>query len=310
MRLRKSLSGALVQEKPTGRQRGDVLERFMIYSSPPCVTWHITNLCNLNCVHCYSRGCGEYNELDMEEVNQIIEGIAQANIFKVHFGGGEPFMRPDIIEIIASLCGRNIAVSVSTNGLLVDGQKVRELKRAGLSSVYISIDSVEPAIHDRIRGCAGAHDGTVASAKRFVEAGIEVFLCTVISKWNHRDIYKLKAFGESLGIFKMNAKIFRPAGNGQASSVDFSISQKETAAFLNTVDSVNNSGSFTVKVEACPCKLKSFIILPNGDVPHCCYNLELLGSALREDIRSIWARLVQEPKCHGFSAAPAGVSNL
>jgi len=246
--------------------------------------------------------------MGMADVLQVVDRIAKANTFKVHFGGGEPFMRPEIVEVTAALAQRNILVGVSTNGMLVNESLAERMRAAGLSSAYVSIDSVDPCVHDGIRGRAGTHKKALACARRFVAMEVEVFLCTVISRRNHKDIRALAEFGAANGIFKMNAKIFRPVGNGLASAAELMLSEDEAAQAQASIAAVNKSGACRIIVESCPCKPEHLIVLPNGDVPRCCYKPGPLGNVLRDDLRSIWARVIQGPQCPGILQAPAEVA--
>lgn len=115
----------------------------------------ITNRCNLNCKHCYWRKnfVGE-EKLTPEEFEDVIEeNFIKNNILEVALTGGEPLLRPEIIELFDE---KGVCFDIVTNGTL-------PLKDFGQYEYYISIDGNEE-IHDEIRG-----EGTYSKVKRNVE---------------------------------------------------------------------------------------------------------------------------------------------
>ena len=70
---------------------------------PIYVWWDITNRCNLNCLHCYSRSGESYyssDELNTIEIKNLISDLSANRIFYIYFLGGEPFIRPDFMDIL------------------------------------------------------------------------------------------------------------------------------------------------------------------------------------------------------------------
>ena len=67
----------------------------------PIVVWNATRRCNLNCIHCYtdSRDKPYPNELTTAEAKTMIGDLARFGVPALLFSGGEPLMRPDVIEL-------------------------------------------------------------------------------------------------------------------------------------------------------------------------------------------------------------------
>ncbi len=105
--------------------------------------YDITNRCNLNCKHCYWReSYAEGEELSKKQFEDIIEEkFIGNNIIQVALTGGEPLLRPEIIELFNE---KGVSFDIVTNGTL-------PLKDFGQSEYYISIDGNEE-IHNKIRG--------------------------------------------------------------------------------------------------------------------------------------------------------------
>jgi MoaA/NifB/PqqE/SkfB family radical SAM enzyme len=75
----------------------------------------ISNRCNLHCEYCYvGNKCGD--ELDTAEWKYIIKNLARYGVFQVSFGGGEPTMRPDLLELASWVDKCSMNLGMTTNG--------------------------------------------------------------------------------------------------------------------------------------------------------------------------------------------------
>jgi len=111
----------------------------------------LTSRCNLSCIYCHAEG--EKNpdaEMSAQEIIGIMNVAAKFGIRSIKFTGGEPLIRPDILEIIRAV-PRGIESSLTTNGILL-ADMAEDLKSAGLRRVNISLDSLNPDTYKRITG--------------------------------------------------------------------------------------------------------------------------------------------------------------
>ena len=112
----------------------------------------VTQRCNLNCLYCGSE-CPDLNEMTAEEIKQAVEAFALCGINKVRLTGGEPLVRNDIAEIaesISRISGIEKLV-LTTNGVGLK-KYAYDLKNAGVSTVNVSIDSLDRNNYKRITG--------------------------------------------------------------------------------------------------------------------------------------------------------------
>lgn len=114
----------------------------------------LTDACNLRCVYCLPENA-RFQPRDMlltdEELLRLLTLFARAGFRKVRFTGGEPTLRSSLVEIVAAtsrLPGVE-TVGLTTNGLLLAAQAAA-LKAAGLTSVNVSIDSLDQDRFGRI----------------------------------------------------------------------------------------------------------------------------------------------------------------
>ncbi len=116
-------------------------------------------VCNLACLHCFI-SCGPNNDSHpVMSTEQVLETLEDAKSFapkEVYFTGGEPFMHPDIREIIEATL-RLAPLSILTNGILIDDEMAAWLGETFRSSRYsldirVSLDGTTAEENDAIRG--------------------------------------------------------------------------------------------------------------------------------------------------------------
>ena len=118
--------------------------------------WLYTNFdCNLRCDYCCVRSSprAPRRALGLERVRRIASEAAALGVKEIFVTGGEPFMLPDIGEIIA-VCAAAAPVTVLTNGMLFAGRRLETLRALPRERVafQISLDSPTPDRHDAHRG--------------------------------------------------------------------------------------------------------------------------------------------------------------
>jgi Fe-coproporphyrin III synthase len=174
-----------------GRQSGSLPSHLLQFSADkkPVVVWNMTRRCNLKCVHCYAQARDEVfpDELSTAEGKAILDDLAGFGCPVVLFSGGEPLMRPDLVELAAYAVEKKMRAVISTNGTLITPAKARELKTVGLSYVGISLDGMEE-INDRFRGCRGAFRMALDGIAACQEAGIKVGLRFTMNRRNALEI--------------------------------------------------------------------------------------------------------------------------
>jgi cyclic pyranopterin phosphate synthase len=130
----------------------------------------LTPKCNLNCIYCHREGeVKPQAELSKEEIAEILRVAAKFEIRSVKFTGGEPLLRPDIVDIIRSV-PPTMESSMTTNGLLL-GKYAHDLKAAGMKRVNVSIDSINRETYKKITG-SDRLDDVLLGMQAALDAGL------------------------------------------------------------------------------------------------------------------------------------------
>jgi cyclic pyranopterin phosphate synthase len=130
----------------------------------------LTPKCNLSCIYCHREGeQSPKDQLSSEEIAEILRVAAKFAIRSVKFTGGEPLLRPDLLEIIRSV-PEGMESSLTTNGTLL-ATLASGLKEAGLRRVNVSLDSLNPVTYKKITGIDRLTD-VLAGITAAVDAGL------------------------------------------------------------------------------------------------------------------------------------------
>ncbi len=144
--------------------------------------WEVTLKCDLACRHCGSRaGRARPDELTTAECLDLVRQLAELGVLEVSLIGGEAYLRPDWLEIVAAVRAAGMQCTMVTGGRGLTPERAQAAAAAGLQSVSVSIDGA-PATHDRLRGLAGAHAGALEAARHLKAAGLPVAVNTQINR--------------------------------------------------------------------------------------------------------------------------------
>jgi 12,18-didecarboxysiroheme deacetylase len=174
-----------------GRHSGRLPSHLLQFSQDkkPVVVWNMTRRCNLKCVHCYAQALDRDfpDELTTAEGKALLDDLAAFGCPVVLFSGGEPLLRPDLVELAAYAVAKGMRAVISTNGTLITPSVARALKDIGLSYVGISLDGMEQ-VNDRFRGVKGAFRRALEGIAACQEAGIKVGLRFTMNRRNAAEI--------------------------------------------------------------------------------------------------------------------------
>lgn len=115
----------------------------------------VTDRCNLRCVYCMPpegvKSVSHEEILSMEEIYRVVEAGSLMGIRKVRLTGGEPLVRLGLVGLMDKInrLPEIDDISITTNGVLLK-EMGKDLKKAGLKRVNISLDSMRPNLYQKI----------------------------------------------------------------------------------------------------------------------------------------------------------------
>jgi radical SAM protein with 4Fe4S-binding SPASM domain len=193
------------------------VRRPFVPGAPYQVVWNITKACNFNCLHCYENaGRKADDEATPEMVIQGIEKLAKAGVASIAFSGGEPTLLPHMIDYVRKANELGMYVAIATNGwVFANKNVVKKYREAGLQFVQISLDGVDPEVHDSFRRVKGSWQRAVQAIKNCKEEGMFVEISMTVTKYNINDVKKMMEFARQLNANWLMIYNFVPTGRGR-----------------------------------------------------------------------------------------------
>jgi radical SAM protein with 4Fe4S-binding SPASM domain len=127
--------------------------------------------------------------------------------------GGEPFMRPDLFEILEHACGLGMAVGVASNGTTLTPERAARLARMGVDRYQVSLDG-PPASHDELRQWPGLFERVRRTIRLARERGLRTHVCCTINRLNWQQLDPFAALVAESGVQRLNFSRYVPTGRG------------------------------------------------------------------------------------------------
>ena len=127
----------------------------------------ITERCNLHCAHCFISAGNYGGTMPIGIIrNVVIPKLKDCRAISVTLTGGEPFVHPEIIEIVHLLRNANIRVGICTNGTSVSQEQMEMLAKIGNVHLNVSLDGFRSESHGKFRGDKASFAKTVETIRR------------------------------------------------------------------------------------------------------------------------------------------------
>lgn len=272
------------------------------------VSWNVTNACNMYCAHCYrDAGCKAEDEISTADAKKLLTEIKRAGFQIMIFSGGEPLMRPDILELVKFASDLGLFPVFGTNGTLITPQMAKDLKAAGARAMGISLDSLDAAKHDKFRSFPGGWQGAVDGMKNCKAAGLPFQIHTTVMDWNAPELEDMIDFAVEIGARAHHFFFLVPTGRAATIEEEslraeqyedvltrimkkqqtVPIELKPTCApqFLRIAAELGMKSRFH---RGCLAGLSYCIISPKGKVQPCAYLKEYLGDVRETPFDEIW----------------------
>lgn len=193
---------------------------------PIAVQIHVTNRCHLACGHCY-RVMEPLPELETHAIKDVLGQLAGAGTLQVTFSGGEPLLRPDLLEIARHARQMRMAVLLYTTATLLTPTLADALAEIGFLEVHVSIYSDDPAVHDGITGVQGSHERSMAGISWLRERRVPVRLKCSVMRDNLGSFRGVASLAAQLGCRYQFDPVLIPRTDGDRTPLARSLSPDE-----------------------------------------------------------------------------------
>ncbi len=265
----------------------------------------LTYKCNNDCTHCYVGGSKETKELSTQQWLGIIHKICEFGVPQVIFTGGESLLRDDLEELIDHAKSQGLITGLITNGRLLTKSRVDSLAMAGLDYVQITIESIDPSIHNSMVGCDALNE-TLAGLHNAMESSFKVTTNTTMAYMNINSIIPTVKYLIEVGVDNIGVNGIIKANRGLThDAVDLGIAkdilikvrdlsyESEIPFTWFTPTCYNNLDPLSLDLGVKRCSAASIVLAiePFGRVIPCqSYFKEGLGDAIDDSFEEMWSK--------------------
>lgn len=160
----------------------------------------ITQHCNNKCTHCYVDPANRKpTDLPLDWWLDLLDALVAEETLFLILTGGEPLVRPDFQELYLAAKQRGFILSVFTNARLVDDALLDLFYRYPPRRVLVSLYGATRETYEKVSRVPGSFDQAIRGAWRLKEAGIPIYLRTMLLRSNYHELPQLKSLAAELG---------------------------------------------------------------------------------------------------------------
>lgn len=254
--------------------------------------------CNLACQHCFAARFARFQKekLTLTDYQRVAREAMKLGVIHFSFQGGEPLLDSRLPKIIKTFRPWANYISVTTNGALLTAAKLRQLKKLGVDKISLSLDSIQPAVHDKFRGKKGTFKKAWRGMKLALKMGFRITINTTVSHQNlySKGIQELFAWADKNKII-LNPIFACPVGRWQENEKILLTPKdrkeidrwREKSAYIRR-DMDSNWFYF-----GCPAVKEVLYITPDGEVLPCPFLHFSLGNVKKESLATIRQRALK-----------------
>lgn len=205
--------------------------------TPASLEVAITGRCNLRCLYCshFTSAADVPEDLPAREWLTFFEELGRQAVLRVTLEGGEPFIRPDLPELIEGLVKNRLRFSLLSNGTLITDELaafLAETRRCDY--VQVSLDGSKPETHEACRG-QGNFARAVQGLQNLRRHGVPVTVRVTIHRHNLEDLPEVARFLlEDLGLpsFSTNSADYMGLCRTLAEQIQLTVADRTRAMAL------------------------------------------------------------------------------
>jgi radical SAM protein with 4Fe4S-binding SPASM domain len=164
----------------------------------------VTFRCNLRCAHCYlgdfRSGIPEQKEMSLAEIRSLLDEVADAGCMDFLLTGGEPFVRPDLLDIYDYARKKGLLINLFTNGTLLTPHIADHLADLPPFGMEITLYGATQATYEQVTGIPGSYERCMRGIDLLLERGLPLSLKTMLLTINQHELPAMRQFAESRGL--------------------------------------------------------------------------------------------------------------
>ena len=273
------------------------------------VQFELTSRCNERCIHCYIPNAKKNSGGDMplEKVKSIIDEFADNGGLQVTLSGGEVFLHKDIIPIIKYCREKDMMITILSNLVALRDYQIPFLKEYNVSTVQVSLYSMDASVHDLITTVKGSFNKTKTAIEKLVKADVPIVISCPMMKANYKGYKDVLKYAQSIKC-KVNVDVIMMAqADLDTNNLANRLSVEESGLVINDIIEnnadyrkiISEMASFSsmmyanydnfVNLPLCGAGINDCCIAENGDVYPCAgWQDMIVGNVYHQSLKDIW----------------------
>lgn len=247
----------------------------------------LTNQCNFRCMHCYiPDSWRETKEMTTAQWKEVIQDLKELGCLNILVTGGEPLLRPDLMEILRYIDQEQFVIELNTNASLLTEEFVRKLKDLKyLKSVNISLYGLRDSTLQTVTQNHVSIKTIFDKIKLLQTYNVDFFLRFVPLKVNYNDLEFINEFVEKTGVKpEVDLGLILPKLDLDLDSTNYNLEKTQMIGLLENGLATVKQGKLTFCNSSLRCAIGA-----SGNVSIC----ELLmgqshGNVLQNSLKDIW----------------------
>lgn len=191
-----------------------------------------TARCNLHCVHCYINlsfgdSKAQAKELTYKELCGILDQVAAQGCLWLLFTGGEPFIRPDFLDIYTYAKKKGFLITLFTNGTTITPHIADYLTEWRPFSIEITLYGHTKKTYESVTGIADSYERCIHGIELLMKRSLPLKLKTVVLTLNKHEMLDMKKYAGNLGVDFRFDSVLNLRIDGDRRPVEFRIAPEE-----------------------------------------------------------------------------------
>ncbi len=245
----------------------------------------VTARCNLHCAHCYinlpadDRDARE-RELSYQELCDLLDQIVDEGCLWLLLTGGDPFIRPDFLDIYTYAKKKGLLITIFTNGTTITPRIADHLAEWRPFAVEITLYGRTQETYERVTGVPGSYERCIRGIELLMERKLSLKLKSVIMTLNKHEVWDMEAYAEGLDVGFRFDPVLNVRLDGDQKPAKFRIPPEEVVAldladekrmksWREFCDKFRGSPPHPEYLYQCGAGLRTFHIDPYGQLSAC-----------------------------------------
>ena len=263
----------------------------------------LTSRCNERCVHCYIPHENKINDIESSLFYDVLDQCRDMGLLNLTLSGGEPMIHTHFCEFLRKAKEYDFSINILSNLTLLNNEIIAEMKANRLSSVQVSLYSMNPQIHDSITQMSGSFEKTKNAILKLVENDIPMQISCPAMKQNKNCYADVLNWAHEHKIRAMTDYIMMAKYDHTTQNLDNRLSLDEVRRLINDIiendteyqEELLNADFDSLETRdisgdiVCGVGVSTICMVANGNIYPCAgWQNYVCGNVKESSLREIW----------------------